>query len=260
MRRAILACGGLALVQSVWAGPSVSVAALSRDFHYTEYAEDGRVLDRESGILPGVGYGLGYRAPGVEVGLDVARYAALLDYEGQTQSDVPHSTQSDAVMWDVGVTLRLQIIPDRHQVTVGMSDSSWERDILPAAGVLGLYEFYRWRTTRLGYAFRYQHGAHQVQAGIEHLRQFNSAMEINFAGIDATSIRLKNGTGWRSGLHYAFNAGRQWSFTAQYQLQAWSAPRSDTVLIDSAYGQLQIYEPRSETVTRDLSLGFSYRF
>jgi len=258
--RAILVSGGLALCQSVWAGPSVSVAVLTKDFQYTEFAEDGRVLDRERGTLPGVGYGLGYRAPGVEVGLDVARFAALIDYEGHTQSGASYSTQSDAVMWDVGVTLRLHLMPDRHLFTLGMNDASWERDILPAGGVLRLYEFYRWRTTRLGYEYRYQQGAHQLQLGIEYLKKTNGSMEVNFAGINPTTIPLKNGAGWAGGLQYAFTLDKQWRVTANYHTEAWSSGRSADVLVDSDYGPLKIHEPKNNTIKSIFGLAVSYRY
>lgn len=212
------------------------------------------------GILPGFGMQLNHSYSNIEIGINAERYASLVNYDGHTQAGDPHTTQTDTIIAELGLTARLHLVPQRHLLTVGYSADRWQRDILPNNGVLGLYELYQWSTSKVGYEYRQQSGPHHFQLGIERLWQSNSRMQIDFIGISPSTIPLKNASGWQGHLHYFFEVNPKLRLSTQFQLQSWSSDKSDRVTIDSQFGPISIHEPRSETLNRNINLSMSYIF
>lgn len=250
----------LLAVQPACAEPSVTVDVLRRDFHYTEYAADDSVLDRETGALPGMGLHLRHHIGNFEIAFNTAQYDGMLDYEGQTQAGTPHTTKTATTIQETGLSAQIALVPQQHLLTISYSADTWKRDILPEGNVLGLSEFYRWSTIKLGYQFQHHSGRHHFQLGAERLWHSNSEMEIDIAGIAPATIPLKNGVGWQGHLHYAFALDQHWQISIQHQWQQWSAERSADVVLDSQWGPISAHEPRSKTYNRNLRFSVNYNF
>ncbi|MCW8887769.1 MAG: hypothetical protein OQK25_01770 [Gammaproteobacteria bacterium] len=218
------------------------------------------MLDRETGILPGVGLNYSHSIPGAEFSLYSNMFSGLVNYDGHTQAGTPHTTQTDTLIAEAGLSVKLPLIPQQHLITAGYGSSFWIRDILPNAGVGGLYEYYRWSTSSFGYEYRQHSDTHHLVLSVDRLWLSNSSMEINFEGIDPSIIPLKESTGWQGSVHYAFDIDQQWQFISKFKWQKWSSKKSDSVVINSMYGLINVHEPRSMTNTNTLSLSLKYNF
>lgn len=248
------------LCQTATAATSVNINTLVKDFHYTEYSDSGRILNRETGLLNGFGLSLNHYQPRMDYGFNTESYSALIDYNGETQAGIPHTTQTDTEQRSVGLYLRYHLIPQQHFIVFDYSRDYWIRNILPKGNVLGLYEFYRWTTLKLGYEYIYHFSHHQLQFGVKYLMHTNSEMEIDFKGIKPTIIPLKNAQGWQSQFKYIFSLNKYWDFSIQYQWSNWSSKKSDSVTTDSNFGKIRIHEPRSSTINEILFVTVKYNF
>lgn len=260
MRQLNIICIAVALLSARYAiaENSISASLLEKQFSYTEYADDGTLFNQETGNIPGLGLSLSKSVENYSYGVNVEGYSGLVDYDGQTQSGTPHTTQTNTKMYEIGLFTTTQFFSEHHQLRAGLSRNYWERDILPKGAVLGLYELYHWNTLTLGYEYQKRSGSHQIKFGVDRLWNTNNKMEIDFVGIESTTIPLKKALGWQGSLFYSFDFDHQWQISIQHQWQQWSSDRSDEVLMDSQYGPLLIHEPRSETQSRNLRISISY--
>jgi hypothetical protein len=239
---------------------SIQTSLLGKNFTYVEYSESGNELDRETGVLPGIGLSFHQQLDGNKFELSFTGYSALIDYDGQTQAGVPHTTKTRTEMYDFGLSVSIPITPERHLLTAGYSRNFWVRDILSKGNVLGLYELYHWHTLRLGYEHQRASGPHHLKFGLEQLWHTSSKMELDFEGIDSTTIPLKDGSGWQGSISYGYDIDRQWEISTTFQWQQWSSKRSNSVLVNSIYGLLLIHEPRSETLNRIFSISINKHY
>ncbi|MCW8826727.1 MAG: hypothetical protein OQK78_09925 [Gammaproteobacteria bacterium] len=218
------------------------------------------MLDRETGILPGVGLNYSHSIPGAEFNLYSNMFSGLVNYDGHTQAGTPHTTQTDTLIADVGLVVKLPLTSQHQTITAGYGSGFWSRNILPNAGVGGLYELYRWSTSSLGYEYQQRLDTHHLILSIDRLWHSNSSMKIDFDGINPSIVPLKNSTGWQGSVHYAFDIDQQWQFISKFKWQKWSSKKSDSVVINSIYGLINVHEPRSMTNTNTLSLSLKYSF
>jgi len=246
--------------QSANASTSIQLETSIKNFHYTEYAEDNSILNRESGSVPGLGAKFNHSLSFVEFEINADVYAGLIDYDGQTQGGTPYKTQTDTVISDIGLLARFQLVPQQHFITVSYGNDLWRRDILPNNGILGLYETYRWSTMKMGYEYRQRSGSHLIIFATEYLQHSNSEMKINFDGINPATIPLKDAAGWQGRIGYVYEFYNKWLLSIQYQYQQWSSERSENVLIDSQFGQVLIHEPRSKTLSDNFKIYLNYQF
>ncbi|RDH84087.1 MAG: hypothetical protein DIZ80_08115 [endosymbiont of Galathealinum brachiosum] len=251
----------LASFQQLFAAEnSIDITTQVKKLNYTEYADDNSVIVRESGKLPGLGIKINHSLPSIKFAINADVFAGLVDYKGQTQTGTPHTTKTDTVISNVGLSMQLQLIPKQHFITAGYSANLWLRDILPNNGVQALYETYRWSTIKLGYENHFRTNSHLFISGIKYLQHANSEMKIDFNGINPTAIPLKNATGWQGYISYIYGINKKWQFSMQYQHQQWSSNKSETVQVDSQFGQLLINEPRSKTSNDDFKISLIYQF
>lgn len=138
--------------------PGLSLEGDLQHFNYREYSDQGKLLDRESGFLPGLSLGINHFQGVWEIAGRLSYHAGDVAYTGQTNGGEHISTttaqQLVSIELIVGHQFR-QTEQIRPTLYFGTSSHFWLRDIQPtytASGVpvRGLSETYRWWQAFLG--------------------------------------------------------------------------------------------------------------
>jgi len=230
-------------------------------FDYTEYADDGTFLDGETGPLLGFGMSLASTSGphGLRGKFELA--GGTVDYDGQTQTGVPHKTDTDTLLFRLGLDYEFAVLPERVKLIGGADYVAWDRDIQPAYNPLvggmvgGLLEEYRWWELRMGIdAVLYARNRHQWSARAEALYIEDPEMTV----VDFGDLKLDLGseTGFRLTGRYLHQSPDDWSVGAEVYWEEWEFGRSDDVV----YGPFIVHEPRSETRHRGIRLIVEQRF
>jgi len=205
---------------------------LGADVQSFDYREtvDGRLLDQETGWLPGLiadlewNHGLWSLIP------EVAWYRGQVDYDGQTQAGQPHQTDTDTQLLHFGLAAayRLPIEPGQWRLTAGVHRRQWDREIRAHDGVAGLNEYYRWYEGSLGLQLELPddtRGPWQLQ--LQYLRILAPELKATPSGYDPLRLDLGEQHGWRAGIRLPLwqTVSGQWSLEPYWE--RWRFGRSD---------------------------------
>jgi hypothetical protein len=136
---------GLAHAQEQPAHWEVQAKLSVMNFRYEEFGDDGGVLDRETGVLPGVVAGLSRIAGPWRIHGEFSVHQGEADYSGQTTGSIPGipvSTQTSERIVDAHARIERWNSPDgrwRAAVYAGLGYRGWNRDISPSRTGSGLY-------------------------------------------------------------------------------------------------------------------------
>jgi hypothetical protein len=133
-------------------GLGLVIGGSSLNFDYREFTEQGRLLDRESGHIPGVMFEVSRSQSRWELAGKLSYHEGGTTYDGQTNGGVPVTTVTKQRLVDV--ELRAEYGVADAEVTdarlyAGAAHHAWRRDIQSARTALGmpvsgLLETYRW--------------------------------------------------------------------------------------------------------------------
>ena len=226
-----------------------------KDFTYKEFADDGELLDREDGILPGVGLGISWRWPDWYINGLATIYYNQIRYDGQTQMGVPLETSTDELIIDSELSLAY-LFPrgegGEHRVYIGIGSRYWERDIKPGTDkngnpVSGLFEIYEWPIGFLG--GRWQWGGDSKLDRSLDVRLFwpvGPNMSVDLLA-DDPKLDLGANMGVRVGFPMDFRY-RNKTYRIEPFVEQYEFDRSPVVL--------GVFEPRSKT--RNLGVKFKF--
>ena len=230
-------------------------------FDYTEYDDNGDFLDGETGWLPG--FGVSYAdtrdAHGLRARFELA--GGTVDYDGQTQTGIPHETDTDTTLYRFGLDYEYTLPAERIRLIAGADYVAWDRDIQPnynplVGGVVGgLFEEYRWWELHAGVdAVLYDRNRHNWSARLEALYIADPQMTV----VDLGNAKLYLGEepGYRVTGRYLYQRPDDWSVGVEAYWEEWEFGRSDNVVA----GPFVIFEPRSETQHRGIRLIVEQRF
>ncbi len=141
----LVLCTGPAVVRAE--ADEGNVYVLIESFTWKEYDDNGSRLLRESGPLFGVGASFKSVAPGGPAAFTARGefYGGITDYDGQTQSGTPVTTETEYVGYKVEGTLGLRLFSAgelRFEPFAGLGYRWWLRDIQDTANSVGYEE--RW--------------------------------------------------------------------------------------------------------------------
>lgn len=127
-------------------------------FDYSEYGDQGKLLDREKGFLPGLLIGIERDQGAWQVAGQLSYHVGGVTYTGETNGGTPISTitQQQITNVELRAGYRFQQMQQiRPTLYFGVATHSWGRDIQPthtASGtpVGGLLETYHWWQAFLG--------------------------------------------------------------------------------------------------------------
>ena len=263
-----LAAIGLALVLSTPAAAETELAVGldTTDFTYREFADSGRELNREDGILPGVRLTAHASRDLVFLRLDASLHGGTVDYDGETQTGRPLSSETDTRLITIAAEVgRWADASRRWAAFARLANRTWDREIQATGNVQGLNEEYRWIEAGVGLRRawpREDAGAWQHElAGMLVLTLDGSVfVELSaLEGRDWEDERLDLGD--EAGLRLRYTATRDLgarTLRVEPYLEYWEFGRSDTEPIGGSPGGFTVYEPRSESYRLGLVVALAF--
>jgi hypothetical protein len=240
------------------------------DFQYKEFGDNGALLDREDGWLPGVV--LGFSRPRGEwlFTVEAAIFDGDIDYEGHTTSGVPITTRTSTRIVDLHARAEWwhwkisgwQVAPYGALGYYG-----WDRDIQPTrtpAGtpVGGVYEYYEWGYAALGAKMSTGNADSRWTADLRWWRTLDPRLSIDFHGLyDRKVLDLGERNGLRLGLAWQHQVTTGPTLSLEAWHDAWALGRSrDETLRQGGVPVGIVYEPKSETRHFGVRAGLQYAF
>lgn len=264
--------------QSSHAQPmSLEIGAGLMAFDYVEYGDstgtynsfegdDNIFLDGESGLIPGVVVKLKTNKR-IYYEWEGSLYYNAIEYDGQTQSGIPITTESDALIIDTHFKMGLNFKPSfrrESKIYGGVGYRYWYRNIIPTTinllgspddgkTVAGLLEEYTWFYGLAGYAVQFN-ASKNVKVGLDFrlTKMFNAKMDVDYLGFDGRDNFSVN-LGKRYGARFAVpieikSLQRKYTVTPYYEIIDIGISNFVPITRNGVQvGGLIAWEPRSET-------------
>ena len=213
------------------------LAAGTMNFDLEEVDSQGRRIVHESGWLPGVELGAAATRGRAQLRLQASYYDGDVDYDGQTQAQVPINSSTDQTIWDAGLTaawrLAVDVVPE-FNIYAGINYHYWRRHIQPVGAILGLEETYRWWSPRAGLEIAWQRARDRWMLSGELTRTLNPEVDIDaFATFDSTTLDLGERWGWRGAIGWQHELSPHIAAGIKLFYETWSLGRSDAAILTS---------------------------
>jgi len=259
MVSAILVCHSMTSV----AETQLTISPSLLHFDYTEFSTTDSVLDRELGWLPGLDARLRHPVSSDWfIAAHTSYYQGMVDYVGQTQSGVPHTTDTDTNLFRIGASIERLIYTKTH-LFLSAQSHRWKRDIQDNNNISGIDETYQWMEYSIGLnsdVFVSHQDVINLEAGFLITRNATLDVDLTRANLGSTTLDLGNGSGIRLNLLWQ----RQYKENARYGLslffESWEFGRSNTKQTQDSTTIVFVTEPRSETRNIGLKFNIEYSF
>lgn len=228
-------------------------------FDYAEYDTANNFLDGETGIIPGIHFAYHYHHKSFSIQAQYSEYGGNIDYDGQTQSGIPHQTTTDTFLRFYNITLYSDELEQSGRLFFRLASSYWDRDILSSGGVAGLHEIYRWQEISLGLRLEQQTPLN-LWAEFSILKTHNATMDVL---LPAENIELNLGEkpGLRLEVGQFFKLEQQLELGLSGFYEYWQFGRSEPVYVADFFGSpTYILEPDSESRHWGLRVNLRYRY
>ena len=251
------------------------------DFDYREYDDTGRLLDRESGGIPGIVFDLTGSMGRWALGGRFSWHTGDVLYDGQTTTGLPIRTRTEENIVDSSVRIERRLgsaASSGLTLYGGVGYRYWGREIRPTytsggQAVDGLFEMYRWKYFFLGGKTAvYRSGRSHLGLDARVMRPYRPTIEVDQGGrYDAVTLDLGERTGWRLGLPLEYRVDERTGMVVEPYAEAWNLGRSPVAtltqqgvparcLVNNIIMDCAIYEPRSTTRTLGLTVGLRHFF
>lgn len=250
-------------------GSELSVSASVLHFGYQETEDDGSLLNREDGNIPGLVLGVSHTSNSWVFAGEASYHGGEVVYDGQTNAvpPVPVKTRTLQSIGDMALRSEYWMHP-RYALYLGAGYHYWGRDIQPGAdangnAVGGLFEAYSWWSGFLGAkASLYESGTSHWLVDARLLQIINPTMSVRFSGYDSATLKLGERPGLRIAAPWRYTIGKSSNLNINPFAEIYELGRSANTTLTSngsPTGQ-QIYEPRSLTRNYGLNIGISQHF
>jgi hypothetical protein len=156
----------------------VGVSALR--FDYREFGDNGRILNRELGGVPGVSLRLEQQRDDWEWEAAGSFHYGSVHYSGEDNHGDPLSTTTNETLGDVSLRLGSWFnasLP--FEPYAGFGYHYWGRDIYSTGTVSGLYEVYRWHYLWLGgKLLAYEQNGSSLMLDFGLVRPFHTTLDV----------------------------------------------------------------------------------
>lgn len=225
----------------------------TQNFGYKEYDDQGVLLDREDGLVPGFSIVIGKNRRSVSGAIRLELFDGRVDYDGQTQSGIPLTTKTDERIITVEALLRFDVeaLAENDGVFIfGIGHREWRRDIRATNITSSLFEVYRWKYLTLGGAatlLRREKWSGELD--FRWLWPIDPTMSLNLAGYDAMTLNLKARSSTRVGFNFRFGTYKGQELTISPYWELWNMGRSNDahLTVGGVPTAFAVHEPRSET-------------
>lgn len=224
-------------------GLGLSLEGDLRHFDYREYGDQGNLLDRESGFLPGLRLGIDHFHGAWQVTGQLSYHAGGIAYAGQTNGGAPISTTTEQQLANVELTAghRFQSAQQiRPTLYLGAAAHSWRRDIKPtytASGmpVRGLLETYRWWRAFLGVRISgYKAFSIDWELDARLARIIAPRIEVDYSGLyDNSQLDLGERWGVRLALPMSYSMRHSTALVIEPYLEKYKLGRSSFAQLSS---------------------------
>ena len=185
-----------------------------------------------------------------------------MDYDGQTQQGVPHTTDSDATLFRVGARLDRLIYRD-IRLFVGAQTHQWKRDIKDKNNISGIDETYEWYEYSLGLNTDFvitKKDRIKLEASYLLIRNATVFVDLSRVDLGTTTLDLGDGTGARLNLSWLHQYKSDFNLGLGFFIEGWNFGRSNTRQLENGTSIIFVTEPRSETRNIGLKLNIEYMF
>lgn len=232
-------------------------------FDYTEFSTTDKVLDSESGWLPGIEAKLSHSIT-LDWSFDItsAYYSGTVDYTGQTQSGVPLSTSTDTNLFRFGGQIN-KTIYKKIYLFVGAQFRQWDRDIKSTNTASGIDETYKWIEYSIGLnSDIYSNKNNVVSVDVAYLLIRNATVEADLSRVNlgSTTLDIADGTGARANLNWKILSAGKINYGLTLFAEGWDFGRSNTKRTQGGSPNVLVTEPRSETRNIGLKFNIEYNF
>ncbi len=232
-------------------------------FDYTEFSTTNHELDRETGWLPGLEASLNQTiTPDWLLSINTSYFQGTVDYNGETQAGVPHTTDTDTNLFRLGAQVN-RLIYKNISLFVGAQAHQWKRDIKDNNNISGIYEVYKWREYSVGlnsdFSFT-QKDIINLQASFLLIRDATILVDLSRVNLGTTTLDLGDGTGARLNLSWVHQYKNNISYGLGLFFEAWQFGRSNTKQTQNSSAIIFVTEPRSETRNIGLQFNIEYLF
>lgn len=241
----------------------IDVSAKLLHFDYEEFDLNGDSFNTETGYIPGISLSLASTHQQLTSSIGFESYDGQVDYDGQTQSGIPHTTDTDESL--LRLLYRLDWSPQESSYSIygKIAWQQWDRDILPANNVSGLFEQYRWWAYEAGLSSTVavnDKNTWRFEFGI--LKTDNGTIEIDLLrqGFGRPELNLGDGSGTRAEIIYQYALSDRDRFNIGLQYQRWKFGKSNSAFISDGSITYEIYEPRSISKHTIVSFDYIYLF
>jgi len=232
-------------------------------FDYTEFSTSNETLDNELGWLPGIELKLNQQITNAwQFSLSSEYYQGNVDYTGQTQTGIPHTTNTDTQFFRLAGNIERNIY-EQLNVFAGVQFHQWNRDIKDNNNVSGVDETYKWQEYAIGlntdFSF-YKNHIFNVSAAYLLIRNGTIDVDLSRINFGSTTLNLGDATGSRFTLSWSQINTNQINYGASLFIEAWEFGRSNTAATQGGARSAFVTEPRSETINIGLKLNVHYYF
>jgi hypothetical protein len=236
------------------------LAAELMKFDYEETDVFGNTLDSENGYIPGFTVAASQPYRSIRNTVEFSLYSGDIDYDGQTQAGQPHQTTTEETIYRL--LYRLSWSPaDSNGSFYGKAYwQQWDRNILPANNVQGLFERYQWFTLEAGVQVPLLTDEKQklsLELGMLTTLNGTIMVDLTDSGYGSPTLDLGSGIGFSGEVKYELIPAKNSSLQFGVQFKSWEFGRSNSETL--ADGRT-IYEPDSMTVQTTLSASYIHHF
>jgi hypothetical protein len=221
------------------------------------------VLDRETGWLPGIEARLNHSiTPDWIIKVHGSYYQGIVDYVGQTQNGVPHTTDSGANLLRFGGQIERTIVK-KTNLFIGVQSHQWDRDIKDNNNVSGIDETYQWIEYSIGLnaeMFISQKDVLNMEAGFLITRNATIDVDLSRVDLGSTTLDIGDGTGARLNLSWKRISENNIHYGLSVFFEGWNFGRSNTKQTQGGSSNVFVTEPRSETRNIGLQFNIDYNF
>ena len=232
-------------------------------FDYTEFSTTDAVLDRELGWLPGIEARLSHAITADWlIRAHTSYYQGIVDYDGQTQSGTPHTTNTDTKLFRFGGQIE-RVVYKKINLFIRVQSHQWQRDINDNNNISGIDETYKWTEYSIGINSEILISPKDVlnlEAGFLITR--NATLDVDLSRVDSgsTTLDLGDGSGARLNLGWKRTSENNINYGLSVFFEGWNFGRSNTKQTHGGSSSVFVTEPRSETRNIGLQFNFEYTF
>ena len=232
-------------------------------FDYEEFDQSGATFNRETGFIPGLSLSISKTKGELRSLISVELYDGQVNYDGQTQSGTPHVTNTDETLHRVFYKLNWSPEKNNNSIYGKVAWQQWDRNILPANNISGLFEQYQWWAFELGIlATLFENNSNKwlLEFGVSKINNGTIKIDLSQQGFGQPELELGDGNGASVALIYQHKLTDRNKIGLSLHHQRWTFGRSNTQTIFNGIDSFDIVEPRSVSNHSMISFNYGHYF